>query len=119
MKGTLLLAHGSRRAETEQTMLSIVRQGRELVDGEVEAAFLQFSDTDLETGLNTLVSRGVTDIAIVPYFLFAGVHILEDIPAELAEYQEHHPGITLRFGTTLGDDERLAQIVADRIRTLG
>jgi sirohydrochlorin ferrochelatase len=118
-KGTLLLAHGSQRKETEQTMETICNYVSESLGEEVLYAFLQFSDNSLDVGLDALVDKGITDIRIVPYFLFAGVHINEDIPGEIDEYLEKHPGVTVKFGKTLGTDRRLADILVDRIKELG
>ncbi|MDR1796791.1 MAG: CbiX/SirB N-terminal domain-containing protein [Clostridiales Family XIII bacterium] len=116
MKGTLLLAHGSRRKETEQTMAEVCGEVRSLTGGNVTFAFMEFSENNIEAGLERLRADGAREVCVVPYFLFDGVHIHEDIPAELAAYQAGHPEMRVRFGRTLGADRRLAEIVADRIR---
>ena len=64
------------------------------------------------------MERGADDIRIVPYFLFEGVHIKEDIPEEIKAFQAHHPNVKITMGQTLGADKRLAEIVADRIRQM-
>ncbi|MFQ9617091.1 MAG: sirohydrochlorin chelatase, partial [Clostridium butyricum] len=53
---------------------------------------------------------------VVPYFLFSGVHIREDIPKEIEEYIADKPGIKISMGNTLGEDPRLADVLADRIK---
>lgn len=117
MKGILVLAHGSRQSETEQTMLQVVSMLKERVDNcVIEHAFLQFSNLTLDCGLDKLVEAGVDDIVVVPYFLFSGVHILEDIPAEIKAYVADKPGLNISMGQTLGADARLADILADRVK---
>ena len=119
MTGVLLLAHGSREGDTEITMGRITAYVKEtLGNGMVEEAYLQFREKNLEAGLLSLMSKGADTIRVVPYFLFEGVHIKEDIPAELAEFRKKHPGVEITMGKTLGADRRLADIVADRIREL-
>lgn len=116
MKGILILAHGSRQKETEETLQSIVSILRaELEIDNIETAFLQFSDKNLDKGLTLLVQKGVTDIKIVPYFLFEGVHIKEDIPNEIEEFKKNHTDIDIQLGKTLGADKRLALILKDRV----
>jgi sirohydrochlorin ferrochelatase len=117
MTGILLLAHGSREGDTEATMQQITAYVKESLQNDmVEEAYLQFRDRNLEKGLLSLVDRGADTIVVIPYFLFEGVHIKEDIPAELDIFCQSHPGITVTFGRTLGADRRLAETVADRVR---
>ena len=117
MDGILLLAHGSRAPESVRTMESIAEQTRQLLPEHlIQVAFMQFNDVNIEKGLLMLMDQGATRVKIVPYFLFDGVHIKEDIPQEVAEFKQAHPQIEITLGQTLGTDARLAQIVAERIR---
>ncbi len=117
MTGVLVLAHGSRKSETEITMEKIVEYAREILKMEhIEAAYMEFRARSLESGLLGLMAKGVDDIKVVPYFLFDGVHIQEDIPAEIAAFREKHPEVQVSMGGTLGADRRLAEVLADRIR---
>lgn len=119
MTGILLLAHGSRESSTEATMHQITEYVKEILKSDmVTEAYLQFREKTLAAGLDELVSRGSQHITVIPYFLFEGVHIREDIPAELDEYKASHPGITITFGKTLGSDIRLAEILVDRIEEM-
>jgi sirohydrochlorin ferrochelatase len=119
MNGILVLAHGSREKETELTMQSVIDQTkRKLGVDRIEFAFLQFSENNLQAGLSRLISQGVKDIKVIPYFLFAGIHIKEDIPKEIGDFLKGYPGVRITMGNTLGADERLAEILADRVREL-
>ncbi|MHC1747741.1 MAG: sirohydrochlorin chelatase [Cellulosilyticaceae bacterium] len=117
MKAILILAHGSREKQTEQTLAQVIQMVKEKSGVEfIEHAFLQFSERNLEAGLDALIEKGADEITIVPYFLFEGVHIQEDIPSEIQMFTQKHPGITVHFSKTLGADERLADILVDRIK---
>lgn len=117
MRGILILAHGSREESTIQTLRQVVDYVREIFSGEIiETAFLQFSKIDLHTGFENLKKQGVDNILVIPYFLFEGVHIKEDIPKEIEDYLNNNQGIRITLGKTLGADQRLAEILADRIR---
>lgn len=119
MTGILLLAHGSREGNTEATMHQITEYVRTaLRDTVVEEAYLQFRDKNLEKGLISLINHGASHIKVIPYFLFEGVHIKEDIPAELEAFNKQHPNVTISMGKTLGADKRLAEILVDRIREI-
>lgn len=119
MTGILILAHGSREKETEATLGQIADMLKQLLNTEnIESAFLQFSETTLKKGLLKLVEKGIKNIKVVPYFLFDGVHIKEDVPAEIDAFLKEYPEVKICFGRTLGADERLAEILADRVREL-
>jgi len=116
MKGALVIAHGNRTGETEtimETVLSMVRE--KLPETIIEWAFLGGSGQTIEKGIAALAARGVTEIKIVPYFLFIGIHVKEDIPRIASQCALNYPGIKITMGDSLGADQRLADILVDRI----
>lgn len=116
MKGILLLAHGSRQKDTEKAFEIIAAKVRANTGiDEVETAYLQFSERDMKQGFDELLKRGCDDILVIPYFLFEGNHIRQDIPEGIEAYCADHPRIAVRLGGVLGTDDRLAQIVAEQV----
>ena len=81
----------------------------------IEIAYMEFGERNIPAGLDSLVAGGADEIAVVPYFLFNGMHIREDIPAVLEQYKAANPDIKIKMGSPLGADPRLAEILADRI----
>ena len=117
MKGVLVIAHGSRAKETEATLEAIVSMVQaQMTDINIEWAFMEFSDRTVEKGFSALAAKAVTEITIVPYFLFTGIHIKEDIPEMVAECAAHYPDITISMAQPLGVDQRLADILIDKIK---
>ncbi len=117
MKGVLILAHGSRVESTKNTINAVVDMVRETItDRPIEIAYMEFCEENIEHGIGALAKQGVTEIKVVPYFLFEGVHIRKDIPEEIDGILKKYPGVTVEMGQTLGADRRLADILADRIR---
>ena len=116
MRGVLVIAHGSRAKETEAAIESVLAMVRSKIPGIImECAFMEFSGRTVEIGVSALVSGGVTEIKVIPYFLFMGIHMKEDIPEIVAGCAANYPGVTITIGEPLGIDERLADIVVDRI----
>ncbi len=116
MKGILILAHGSRVKETQDTITAVVDMLKDKIASTPnEIAYMEFCDVNIEKGIDNLVAKGVTQIKAIPYFLFEGVHIKEDIPNEIEQALKKHPGVTVTMGKTLGADPRLADILYDRI----
>lgn len=117
MKGILIIAHGSRDKETLNTMQAVFDMVKQnMPDILMEHAYMEFCDVNLERGLDMLREKGATDIAVVPYFLFSGIHIKKDIPDEIAKYLIKHKDIKITMGNTLGVDSRIADLLSDRIR---
>jgi sirohydrochlorin ferrochelatase len=117
MRGILILAHGSREKTTENTLNEVVGHLKGIYsEYTIETAYLQFSDVNLKLGLDELKVKGISDIIVIPYFLFDGIHIREDIPKEIDEYRKENSDMRITMGKTLGSDKRLAEILADRIR---
>ena len=118
MKGILVVAHGNRVKETESvidTVLSMVKV--KLPDTIIEYACLKYSGRTIEKGIAALAARGITEIKVVPYFLFMGKHLIEDLPPIIAQFARNFPGIQITMGEPLGADERLADILVDRINS--
>lgn len=115
MNGVLIIAHGSREKKTEDTFLAVVELAREKVRIPLEVAYMEFSPKNIEAGLDALIAQGVDEIKVVPYFLFSGIHIREDIPNEIKAFLEKNNQIKITMGETLGVDPRIAEVLADRI----
>ena len=117
MNGILIVAHGSRAEETNATFEKMVEMVRErLPEAIIRHAYMEFSEETLEKGVAELVAQGVRTIKVIPYFLFSGIHIQQDIPELIATCRALHPDVVIEQGQTLGTDPRLADILAERIR---
>ena len=119
MNGVLVVAHGSRAKETEDSLDAVLEMVRyKLPKVAIECSFMEFSERTVEKGVSALAAAGVTHIKVVPYFLFMGIHLKEDIPALVSECAAKYPDIKITMGQPLGVDERLADIVVDRVMSL-
>lgn len=112
----LLVGHGSRRSEANDALVKL----RELVEwkrpgSKIAYCFLQFAKPNLREALAELDENHLEEITIVPVFLYDGIHIQEDIPAILAEEATARPHLRLVLAPVLGIDERMAEIIWDRV----
>jgi len=117
LKTTLIvLGHGSRAPEATETLAAVTAMVREKTDyARVAYASLQLSEPDLATVMQELVEAGMNRILVAPFLIATGQHVKEDIPNELAALREKHPGVEMHLGSPLGADERLAEILLDRV----
>jgi len=119
MNGILILAHGSRRQEADQPLKSLIQQVKDKTGEQlIYSAYLQFSEPDLEAGIAYLIAKGADKIKVIPLFLFDGTHVNLDIPQQLQLLRDKHPGIEVKMSRHLGDDERIADIIVDRITSI-
>ncbi|WP_366924622.1 sirohydrochlorin cobaltochelatase [Metallumcola ferriviriculae] len=119
MKAVIVLGHGSRAAEANDSLYEIVKMLKERADFSVlEPAFMGHCQPDLETSVKKLVEAGVKQIVVMPFFLYNGIHVQEDIPGDISSLQEKY-AVEIRFAKNLGPDPRIVDIVLDRIQEVG
>jgi len=112
----LLMGHGSRVAEANNALHAIADMVRQQGYEIVEVAFREQHAPDIQAGIDACVANGAERVLLYPYFLFAGAHVLEDLPAEMAVARQRHPGVEMLMGDPLGTHPKLGEIVCERIR---
>lgn len=119
-KAVIIFGHGSKANEALDTLKKIRDVVKPALDTDmVEVASMQFSEPDLPTCISELVQKGVEKIVIMPFFLYYGIHMQEDIPQILAQERAKYPQVEIVIASNLGADQRLADIVVEKIREVG
>jgi len=112
----LLIAHGSRRAASNEEVKTVVERLR-AASGDrfasIEAAFLELAEPSIEAGLKLLAGRGARHIVVMPYFLAAGTHVSGDIPEILVSFRAAHPEIRLSLKPHIGSAEGMGRLILD------
>jgi sirohydrochlorin ferrochelatase len=114
MKTLLIVAHGSRRAasnEEVRTLTDAVAAHADNSYHKVACAFLELAEPSIPDGLRALIEAGADDVTVVPYFLSAGRHVVEDIPAEVEKVTREYPEIPIRISPYLGDSSAMAALL--------
>jgi len=114
MKSLLVVAHGSRRAESNDEVRQLTdclasRTG-EAFD-RVSCAFLELAEPSIPDGLRADISAGADTIVVVPYFLSAGRHVIRDIPAEVEMVRQEHPAVAITLAPYLGAASGLVELL--------
>lgn len=112
----LLIAHGSRRAEANDDLVKLA----ELIAtrgpyGFVEVSYLEIAKPTILEGGRTCVARGAAQILMLPYFLSAGVHVVNDLEESRRQLATEFPGIEFRLCPHLGLHPLMAEIVLARL----
>src|SRR5690242_2976861 len=91
----LLIAHGSRRPEANADLdhlAGVLRARGEFAP--VQPAYLELCEPGIVAGGDRCVAAGATRVVLLPYFLSAGVHVVEDLSAARDELTRRYPGVT-------------------------
>lgn len=115
----VVLGHGSRAAGAAKLLEWVAGRLALQLDCPVRAASLQFNRPTLEECCRQLAAEGARRVAVAPYFLFSGNHLTGDIPGEIERIREAVPGVELVLTPPLGADERLVEVLRERITGAG
>ena len=83
MKALLLIAHGSRRKQSNDEVVELADTLKRTCSEHypiIHAGFLEIAETLIPDGIRKCVEDGATSIIVLPYFLNSGNHVTEDIP---------------------------------------
>ena len=110
----LLIAHGSRREESNLEIESLVKKITSLNNEEFDSvihAFLEFASPKIEEAIQKCSDMGASSITILPYFLSAGVHITRDIPEEISKAYAKNPNLKIKIANYFGSRDEIAEIL--------
>lgn len=119
MKHLLVVAHGSRRAASNDEVRILCQQLKQLDNPfvDISCAFLELAEPSIPQGLQGLIDNGATEIVVMPYFLSAGRHVTADIPAEIDPIRQQSPQVKISIAPYLGAAEQIGAILLQQAVT--
>ena len=112
----LLMAHGSRIPEANDAVREIAALVRKMTGYDiVEVAFREQHPPNIQQGIDACVTQGAERIILLPYFLYMGAHVQEDLPEEMAQARQRYPRVVFAMGKHLGVHKKLAEVVVERL----
>ena len=115
-KALLLIAHGSRRTQSNNEVAELADILRVIGQKEyavVKHAFLELAEPSIEAAIDQCVDAGVNELVVFPYFLSAGRHVAEDVPEEIEQAETRHPDLTVRLLPHFGALEKMPQLILE------
>ena len=114
--GVVIVDHGSRRAESNELLLEVVKQYVSAYPHYfVEPAHMELAEPTLADAFGSCVSRGAKLVIVHPYFLLPGRHWDSDIPRLAAEAAKAHPGVKYLVTAPLGLHPLMVDVIQSRI----
>ena len=105
MKALLLIAHGSRRKQSNEEVVILADKLKHKCSEQysiIHAGFLELAETLIPDGIKKCIDDGATSIIVLPYFLNSGHHVIEDIPNIVNNTKPHYPDVEIKIAPHLG-----------------
>ena len=115
MKYLLLVAHGSRREESNDEVRELARKLDKMEHDfdEVGAAFLELADPLIPDGIIGAIEKGATEVVVMPYFLSEGRHVAIDVPKDVESVRAKYPQIQITLSPYLGSSQKLLDVIIE------
>ena len=114
--GIILVDHGSKRSAANDMLFDVVAAYRKVSGAPiVEAAHMELAEPSIGAAFDKCVEQGAMLVIVHPYFLSPGRHSTTDIPHLASEAAARHPGVRYHVTQPLGLDEKIAQVILERI----
>lgn len=115
MTHLLVVAHGSRREDSNLEIRELIEQLRLATDrfSAIDCAFLEIAEPTIAQGLRQQIAQGARQIVVMPYFLSAGRHVSIDIPEQVQRIRDVNPQIDIHIANHLGAAEKIREILID------
>ena len=119
MTGLILFAHGSTVTTANDAVHAVAAELARRTGHPVETAFLECAPPTMSDAVAALVTRGVSDIVVTPYFLTTGIHLKRDLPRLVEQLRPHYAGVTIDVTEPLDGHPALLDILVDRSMSKG
>ena len=113
-RALIVVSHGSRREASNEEVRRLsqqlsIHQLNSFDD--VSAAFLELAEPSIPDGIMAAIERGADEVTVLPYFLSAGRHVTQDIPAEVDKARRQQPDAVIRITPYIGRAPKMAEMV--------
>ncbi|MDK2918952.1 MAG: sirohydrochlorin ferrochelatase [Candidatus Petromonas sp.] len=116
-KAILIIGHGSRSKEAQTIFNKIVDHVRNKSEFKlVEGAHMELCEPSIPETVDKLVEKGANEVIFVPYFLYEGIHIKEDIPDIVNELSQKYNEVQFKMAKPIGAEPVLAEILLTRAK---
>lgn len=112
----LLVGHGSREQPGNDEFLRFCDVARPHLGPErIETCFIELAPPLVPESLDRCVALGARRVVVLPVILLAAGHVKVELPHELDEAKERHPGVEFLYGRHIGLDPLVLDIVNQRL----
>jgi len=125
-EGIMIIGHGSKLVFNKDIMNTQADRLREMGFENVYIGFNETSYPTIEDSLQKMADDGMDTIYAMPLFIASCIHLTKAVPGKLRIPENSDGGIiemngskiTVRYGTPIGNDPYIAEILAKKIRAM-
>lgn len=114
----LMVGHGSPRPAANEGFIALVKRVERRLGVTVLPTFFSIARPSIEDQVAALAARGVKNVVLIPYFLYAGQHVTKDIPALLDQCRRQYPNMEIQVLSTLENDPAVEDVVVEKLAPL-
>ena len=112
----LLVGHGSREQSGNDEFLKFCEMITPHLGPEpLETCFIELTTPLVPESLDRCVGRQARRVIVLPVILLAAGHVKVELPHELDEAKERHPGVEFLYGRHIGLDPLVIDIMGERL----
>ena len=116
MHALVMIAHGSRRQASNHEVMDLsCRLQRSASDRFqlFETGFLEIANPSIPEAIESCIHKGATCITVVPYFLSAGRHVVEDIPGIIEPLAQKHKAVRIHVTEHVGASDSMVRLILE------
>ncbi|MFT4650406.1 MAG: sirohydrochlorin ferrochelatase [Polaribacter sp.] len=121
MRYLIVLAHGSRREQSNEEIRELTRNiacHSDNTYAATECAFLEIAQPSIPDVIDKCIAQGATSIVALPYFLSDGNHVATDIPKIFNQKKAQYPDVNMELKDYVGKAPEMLSLVVDRALSL-
>jgi len=117
-RALLIAAHGSRRQQSNDEIKHLAERIGQQAAGQFDQvghAFLELAEPSIAASIDQCIEQGATEVIVLPYFLAAGRHVVEDVPGIVAAKQQQYgnQGISIKLKNYIGASTEMIDLVLE------
>ncbi len=118
MKSLVLVAHGSRKQASNESVIELSKVISERLEGDfpiISVGFLELAEPFIPESIENCIRQGANEVYVMPYFLSAGRHVQVDVPAEIEKARKSYPEASITLLTHIGGVPQMADFLCDTV----
>ena len=118
MQALIIAAHGSQNETANRHVRELRDRVADLAPASYElvrCAFLASGKPGLDESIDDCAHARATRIAVLPYFLNAGFHVSQNLPALIEQARHRHPGIQFQLLPHFGSAPQIPRLIAQTL----
>ncbi|MFE8701407.1 sirohydrochlorin chelatase [Cytobacillus sp. FJAT-54145] len=116
MQSIIFIGHGSRAPKGTELFVKFISEVIEKVEIPIkEYCFFERYEPNLDQAIESCITKGGTEIIVVPVLLLPGVQTNVEIPEILKKWKQKYPEMKIKFGEPMGNNPIMADLLKERL----